>query len=215
MLSKVAERALHLRLAVEHRPPDWWTMQSRAERANAEADMEYEVARVMASPRPLFGEVAGQDQLWNAHSAIRDALCSVGGSLFESQVYYLVQRVGGAYNAILEFRGWPPAISVIDANSPRVLILHPRKEFKTDIKGNSLDGAVRWVLDIIEKMSFHEPEEVTCEMTTETLAADSFIRYWKYDLPGTGRLVRRYQKIGDGPWRPMDYPNGYLGTIVL
>jgi len=193
-------------------------MQNRAERANAESDMQYEVARVMASPYPVHEPVAGTDELWNAHSAIHDALCSVGGALFESKVYYLVQRVGKTYSAILEFRGWPPAISVINPDSSKALILHPRAAFSHEfstLNDASLDDMMHKIMDLIESWSFPEPSEVTCELTTETLAADSFIRYWRYDLPGTGKLVRRFQKIGDGHWRPMDYPNGYMGTIVL
>lgn len=189
--------------------------QARTEEMYEREDKAMQNSRFEEAPVPVEQDDSWVAKLADARQAIQDALCRVGGALFESQVYFSLHRYSDEYRAILEFRGWPPALSVPDVTVPLATLLPSREAFSHQISGPELDQVVGQVLDIINGWSFAEPETVSCSMTTETYADDGFLRYFRYTMPDGRTLVRRFQKIGDGPWFAKDYPNRYMGTIVL
>jgi hypothetical protein len=214
-ISKVADRARQLRLAADNVPHDRWSLENRIAMGEAAADLNAEVDRLADPWEPMESPPDDTDALQNAISRLKDALWSVGGALFESQAYYAVNRVSGAYRAYIEFNGWKPHLIVGDTQMPTAVVVYPRAAFKHEFGPAPLEDVVSEALAAVNAMSFRDPETRLCKVHTETAFVDSYIRYWSVDVDGIGTLVRRYQSVGQGPWRPMDYPGSYMGTLVI
>jgi hypothetical protein len=214
-ISKVADRIRQLQLAADNVPPDRWTLENRSARNEAAAELEAEADHLADPWEPVESPPDDTNALRNAHSRLKDALCSVGGALFESQAYYAVHRVSGAYRACIEFNGWQPHLIVGDTQMPIAVVVYPRAAFRYEFGPAPLEDVVSEALAAINAMSFHDPETLVCNCYTETEYADSYVRYWSVDVEGIGTLVRRYRSIGQGPWLPIDYPGSYRHTLVI
>lgn len=219
MESKVADRLRHLRLACVHQPiygerkklGDYYGEQV------ARDDLRHEIMRVSSA----YSDVPqiAIDESMHLFDTIRAMLVDIRGRYFEQACYYHVCQIDGLYHYTIEFSGWPTLLSC-DAEDTKGTVIFGIPAFSIKDSARDAGAAHQHITEYLStiKATVLIPSWVPVQHTDESLqwptaASPSITRFVWCDVPDVGRLINRYHRIGDGPWRQVEYPQG-VKTLV-